>query len=449
MSTPAMPVAPDMEIAFEARGAVLALGEHHEDVVTLVGPAGTGKSRGVLEYVHFLLTRYPRTRALLLRQTRRSLSESGMVTYEEKVQPFLDGVVWQSTKQRYAYPNGSILAVGGLDKPRKVLSSDWDLIIVQQGEEISESALDACLTRINRPGSLSAIPFNQVILDVNPDAPTHWLRQRINIGTVTELISIHQDNPGLYDIRTHEWTRAGVKYMATLQQLTGVRRERLYLGHWAAAEGMVYEESWQRSANLIDRFAIPRDWPRYLSVDFGFTHPFVCQWWAMDHDGRLYRYREIYMTHKLVEDLAAQILRVSNWGKPDGDPLPYAIICDHDAEERATLERHLGLNTIAARKSVSDGIQAVATRMRPAGDEKPRLFLLADALVERDHALTDSKKPTCTEEEIESYIWNDKARKEEPVKDNDHGCDAMRYMVAQLDLAGTQIDYVDISPWVH
>ena len=31
-----------------------------------------------------------------------------------------------------------------------------------------------------------------------------------------------------------------------------------------------------------------------LMVDFGYTNPFTCQWWAMDHDGRLYLYREIF-----------------------------------------------------------------------------------------------------------------------------------------------------------
>jgi predicted transcriptional regulator len=39
-------------------------------------------------------------------------------------------------------------------------------------------------------------------------------------------------------------------------------------------------------------------------VDFGYTNPFVMQWWAEDPDGRLYLYREIYRTRRLVEDHA-------------------------------------------------------------------------------------------------------------------------------------------------
>jgi len=213
-------------------------------------------------------------------------------------------------------------------------------------------------------------------------------------------------------------------------------------GLWAAADGLVYEDAWDRRANLIDRFIIPQDWPRYLAVDFGYGpgHPFVCQWWAEDHDGRLYRYREIYRTRTLVEDHAREIRRLSQWNAIGGEPIPRAIICDHDAEDRATLERHLGLVTLPAHKSVSDGIQAVAARLRPAGDGKPRLYLLRDSLVERDTSLAEAKQPTCTEEEVESYIWatNSAGRKDTPVKDHDHGMDAMRYMVAHRDLANNE-----------
>jgi phage terminase large subunit len=114
-----------------------------------------------------------------------------------------------------------------------------------------------------------------------------------------------------------------------------------------------------------------------------------------------------------------------------------AVICDHDAEDRATLERHLGVRTLAAHKAVSPGIQAVASRLKVAGDGRPRLFLLRDALDERDPLLVEAKRPTCTDEEVESYVWNvagGRKKGEEPLKENDHGCDCTRYLVAYRDL---------------
>src|SRR6185437_8040632 len=326
-----------------------------------------------------------------------------------------------------------------MDKAAKIMSTEYDLILWDEATDGEVAEWEALQTRLR----YGVMPYQQGIACCNPQGPTHWLNQRAHAGQITRIHSSHADNPTVTP-----------EYLAMLDRLTGVRRDRLFLGMWRAAEGMIYEDSWDVRRNLVPRnvisskpdekygdCGIPHDWPRYLSIDFGFTHPFVCQWWAKDHDGRLWLYRELYMTHRLVEDLAAQILKLSQWGKTNGDPLPYAIITDHDAEDRATLESHLGINTLAARKSVSDGIQATAARLRPAGDGKARIYLLADSVVERDPWLADRKKPLCTAEEVESYIWNDRMRKEEPLKDNDHGMDAMRYMVAHLDLSGTQVDY--------
>jgi phage terminase large subunit len=207
---------------------------------------------------------------------------------------------------------------------------------------------------------------------------------------------------------------------------------------------MVYEDSWDPKRNIIAKFPIPKEWPRYLAIDFGFTNPFVCLWLAQDPDGRLYVYHQIYKTKTLVEDHAKEIKRVSRWGERDGDPLPRAIICDHDAEDRATLNRHLGLTTTPAHKTVSDGIQAVASRFRNAGDNKPRLMVLRDSLIDRDKDLAEGKQPTCLEEEPESYIWDMRQgmkKGEQPVKENDHALDALRYGVAHFDLRPTDIKY--------
>lgn len=438
MSTPVITHSNDLlDIPFVARGAVADLFLCEAPEVVIHGPAGPGKTRGVLEYLHYRLSTTPLMKALMARKTLQSLKTSAIKTYEEKVNPFLDGVVFKNETRReaahYLYPNGARLYIGGLDKAIKIMSTEYDVIYVPEATEVTESDWDACSSRL-RNGRLH---YQQLIGDCNPDAPTHWLRLRMDAHRSHELISIYEDNPQLWDKARNDWTREGAAYIARLDNLTGVRKERLRYGRWVAAEGMVYQDSWSRAANLIDRFPIPADWPRYLAVDFGYTHPFVCQWWAEDPDGRLYRYREIYSTHRLVEDHARDIRRYSQWGNVDGDPMPYAVICDHDAEDRATLERHLGVSTTPAHKTVRDGIQAVAARLRPAGDNKPRLFLLRDSLVARDTYLIDTKQPTCTEEEVESYVWD--AKKEQPVKDNDHGQDATRYMVAHKDLRLSEI----------
>jgi len=51
--------------------------------------------------------------------------------------------------------------------------------------------------------------------------------------------------------------------------------------------------------------------------------------------------------------------------------------------------------------------------------------------------LGEKKLPQSTEEEFDAYIWdesNNRKKGEEPVKENDHGMDALRYMVAHLEM---------------
>ncbi len=57
--------------------------------------------------------------------------------------------------------------------------------------------------------------------------------------------------------------------------------------------------------------------------------------------------------------------------------------------------------------------------------------------MERDAQLADRLQPTCLVEEIPGYRWDEKdgpGKKERPVKEQDDGCDTMRYMVADRDL---------------
>jgi phage terminase large subunit len=98
------------------------------------------------------------------------------------------------------------------------------------------------------------------------------------------------------------------------------------------------------------------------------------------------------------------------------------------------------MRTLPARKEVSPGIQAVQARLRKAGDGRPRVYVVRDALVRRDPELADAGKPTCFVEEITGYVWakgpDGKAAKEAPEKVNDHAMDTFRYVVAQADLGG-------------
>ena len=194
-----------------------------------------------------------------------------------------------------------------------------------------------------------------------------------------------------------------------------MQHDRLVKGRWVSAEGIVHD-AWDPAVNLIDAFDIPADWRRIGSIDFGWEHPCCAQWWALDGDGRMYRYREIHLTHMHVEDLASEIVRLS-----EGFVIPFSV--DHSAGIRLS-----GVPCVPANKAVEPGLRAVNGRLKVAGDGRPRMFLLRDALAHPpDPRAVERRWPTCTEEEFSSYVWTFGPptgwSKDQPVKMHDDGMD--------------------------
>lgn len=439
---------------YAPRGMAREVFTSRDSEILLGGPAGTGKSRACLEKLHAVAQKYPGMRGLIMRKTAASLGNTALITWEAHVakESLQYGVChWYggSSKESagYRFTNGSKIDIGGIDKPEKIMSSEYDIVYAQEATELFERDWDAVTTRL-RNGKM---PYQQLMADCNPQHNKHWLKVRCDSGRTRMINTRHTDNP-VYFNEDGTKTELGESYMSKLEALTGVTRLRLLDGIWASAEGVIYED-WRDDIHVIDQ--MPRGWetwPRYWSVDFGFKNPFVCQFWAEDPDGRVYLYREIYYTGRLVEDHARQIahlvmkdpmqMRGSDksmepWTGKWLEPRPVAILADHDAEDRVTLERHLDISTTAADKTVSVGIESVQGRLRDAGDGRPRLFILRGALVERDSSLDDAKKPASTLEELPGYVWATsspgKPEKDEPLKLNDHGCDAMRYLVMECD----------------
>lgn len=426
---------------YAPRGAARRLLSERRKEVLLSGPAGTGKSTGCLEKLHAVAAKYPGMHGLIVRKTAASLPTSALKTWRERVAAesiATNRVSWYGGSReeppQYRFTNGSSIVVGGMDKATKVMSTDYDMIFAQEATELTLDDWEALTTRL-RHGKM---PYQQLIADCNPNAGTHWLKQRADRGTTLMMASVHADNPMLYD-DNGVITERGREYMSILDALTGVRRLRLRDGLWVAAEGVIYDE-WNPALNERDPYherglGPPAEWRRFWTVDFGTTNPFVCQFWAEDPDGRLIMYREVYMTGRMVTDHAERILHLVT--KADGvtwkEPKPEAIICDHDADGRMQFEKVIGIGTVAANKTVAvkDGIELVQLRIRPAIDGKPRLIMCRGALAELDQDLHRRGLPTSTLEELGSYVWN--PAKDQPIKEHDHGMDAMRYLVVYLD----------------
>jgi phage terminase large subunit len=390
--------------------------------------------------------RYPNMRGLIVRKTLVSLASTALETWRRyvAVEALANGDMTYyggsaEEPPQYRYSNGSVIVIGGLDKASRIMSSEYDLVYVQEATELVEDDWEAITTRLRN----WVMPFQQLMADCNPSTPYHWLRVRCKVGKTLSLESRHEDNPRLFD-EDGNLTDLGVDYISKLDKLTGTRKERLRHGLWVAAEGIIYPE-WDENIHHIDAFEIPPSWMRFWGVDFGFRNPFCWQWWAEDPDGNLHMYREIYRTERTVDDhceLGAKLFMIDPkrekgrpWQGQWREPRPTVVLCDHDAEGREVFERALGVSTSPAFKVVTEGIQAVQKRLK-----ERRVFVHRGCTVEIDQLLVESHKPTCTADEVVNYIWDTgggKKTKEVPLKEDDHGMDTMRYVVAERDLVGS------------
>lgn len=426
---------------YRALGGALKAWRSGREEVLLAGPAGTGKSRAILQKLHFCAQKYPGMRGLITRKTRHSISQTAMVTYEQKVLPegWLDKYVhFNTVEQQYEYVNGSVIGVGGMDKPSKIMSSEWDMIYPQEATELLEEDWEALTTRLRN----NVMPYQQLIADCNPSYPSHWLKVRCDRKITQMIPSLHSDNPSV----TKE-------YLRRLENLHGVMKERLFYGRWVAADGIVYDE-WNPAIHIVTKKQLT-DWGifnpdgsinklkirRFVAgVDWGYTNPGVINIFGIDNDGRVYLLREVYRTKKRIEwwveqaqALNAEFGYIEEWICDPSEPAYISDFCES------------GLNAIGADNDIIPGIDATKEYLDVAGDGRARFYVYEYSLLERDELRDNDHQPVCFENEINAYVWpklkDGQPVKEVPVKLNDHSMDNTRYTLKRLkDLGAGAID---------
>lgn len=438
---------------FHPYGGAVEVWKARDREVLFAGPAGTGKTTLNLWKLHAFCMKFPGVRTIMVRKTLTSLTSSAMVSYRENILasvPSQFGVTtFGGTKLKpagFMYPNGSMVAVGGLDHPDKIKSTEYEMIYAAEVTELALPDYEMLVTRLHRnPKS----PFTQLLSDCNPDAPTHWLYQRMTTGKVRMIKSHHQDNPTLYDDATGQWTPVGEQYIDGLKSLTGVRYERMFGGNWVGAEGMVFDQ-WDTERNLatdpelVELGILAKG--AYSAgvavagvigvVDWGYTKPGVLNVWAYDNDGRAYCIYQVYQTQRTLDwwipkfQECEQRFRIKRFMADPSEPSNIAQ-CNSTPGLRGKFW--------PADNAIRAGINAVNQRLKNAGDGRPRLVIRRDGLEAVDASLKQLSQPTCLQEEIPVYVWANGKTKEEPIDEFNHACDTMRYGMLELDNRGARV----------
>jgi hypothetical protein len=109
------------------------------------------------------------------------------------------------------------------------------------------------------------------------------------------------DNPDPAFVRAYE-----IKLLSKPPHLRNI-----YLkGDWNAVEGSYYGECWSEAAHTCAPFKIPKAWPMWRSMDWGFRSPGCCHWYARrPEDGVIFGFFEITFREKGPEHVAEHMIK--------------------------------------------------------------------------------------------------------------------------------------------
>jgi len=249
----------------------------------LSGPAETGKTFAGLWRLDSEARRVPD--AYILARKVRATMDSTVLSTWRRIIAIRGGVTVYGGEHPafYQYANGARVWVVGFDNPDKILSGEFGGAYVNQAEELDEQDYETLTTRTTGRGARTDTPM--VWGDCNPGAEDHWIKRREAVGALRLLESTHADNPTLYD-EAGALTDQGVRSMAVLDALTGVRYQRLRLGRWVGAEGAYYQQL-DEHLHLVTYHVAPPGWRVWAALDYGFAHLLSFGVLASDPAGRI------------------------------------------------------------------------------------------------------------------------------------------------------------------
>lgn len=374
------------------------------------GSRGSKKSKTIALNMIYLIMKYPMSNVLVVRKVKDTLRDSCFSDLKWAIKRFdvEEFFTSKTSPLEIIYkPTGQKILFRGLDDPLKITSISVDIgylnfLWIEEAYEISNeddfNMLDESI-RGQTTGS-----YKQITLSFNPWNEKHWIKKRFfdekkdNIFTLTTTY------------HCNEWLDESDRQMFEDMKKRNPRRYRVAgLGEWGVIDGLIYDNVLEQSFD-IDEIRKKEGVNAVFGLDFGYTNdPSALFCGLYDRvNYTLYVFDEIYKKGLSNREIFKEIEKKSY--------LKEKIVAD-SAEPKSIAElRDLGVRRIqGARKgkdSVNNGIQQIQD-IKIIVHPKCVNFLM----------------------EIGMYVWKkDKFGKKinEPVDDNNHLMDAMRYAMESI-----------------
>lgn len=264
-----------------------------------------------------------------------------------------------------------------------------------------------------------SMPEAKLFGTTNPDSPNHWLKSEyLDRSQELDLMEMR------FTIDDNEFLDP--EYVRHLKrEYTGVFYERFILGNWVIAEGLVYSMFSEKEHVvhvLPECCAHPEkgQGEYYISVDYGTKNPFSAGLWCVSGGGAT-RIAEYYYDGRKSkkprtdeEHYAAleKLIRHEVWNSGrrtvESYPIQCVVIDPSAASMIECIRRHGSFSVRAAKNDVIPGI-GITGSLLAAG----KLKIHADC-------------KDCIRE-FGIYSWDEKAKGDQVIKENDHAMDDTRY----------------------
>lgn len=324
--------------------------ERPEDEALYGGAAGGGKSDALvieaLRQIHI-----PHYKGLILRKTYPQLSE--LIDKSFRYYPRVDrGAVYNAASHVWRFSSGAKIFFGSLQHAKDTFNYQgraYDFIAFDELTQFTREEYSYLFSR-NRPNGPGTRCY--IRATANPGGIGHgWVKERFitpapAMTTLWEHFRVRfPDGHEEVRRRSRIFVPSSVfdnrvllandpDYLTRLAALPEAERKALLYGDWDSFSGQVFTE-WRNDpdhygdrvgTHVIAPFRVPDNWVIWRGFDWGYTRPFSVGWYAVDHDGRLYRIRELYGCKS----------------DGNGQPLPNTGVCrnaDEIAREIRRIER--------------------------------------------------------------------------------------------------------------
>lgn len=291
-----------------------------EDDILFGGAAGGGKTAAICAEALRACVKYPGIRVLIIRRSYDELAESIYPEFQRFAWGEALGGRWNKTEKEITFPNTSVVRLRymeNLEDASRRQGGAYQLVFVDERTLLSPGIVD--VIALERLRSAHGVPVIGIRSTSNPGGPSHGeVRKRYvePTGHGRDVVTNEQgltvrfipakatDNPFL-----------DAAYHRRLDSIPDpARRAAMRDGDWGQFSGQIFTQ-WRHDRHVIDPVALPAAWQRYNGVDWGFAAPWCCLWAAVDEDGRVWVYREIYERHVGEAEQASSALEAEAEGE--------------------------------------------------------------------------------------------------------------------------------------